>query len=322
MIVIVTNRQDYTADFLIIELQRRGADYVRFNTEDYPQHVQISWRISSNGLCGEINFPKQEVKFEDIKSVWYRRPMSPVPSSEITDTAGYEFAKSESQIAIDGLWRTLDCFWVSHPDNLRSAEHKLRQLKVAHAIGLSIESTIATNNPDDAMEFYAKHEGQIVFKPIKHGRILREDTVSLIYTNVVKPNDISLFKQVAYAPTLFQKYVPKKIEIRVTVIGKKAFAVEIHSQSNDLSIHDWRRGDTAKLHHQLHHLPTNVEKMCLDLVQSLGLEFGAIDLILTPNDEYVFLEINPNGQWAWIQQLCPEIPLRETLADLLIAPPR
>jgi glutathione synthase/RimK-type ligase-like ATP-grasp enzyme len=54
------------------------------------------------------------------------------------------------------------------------------------------------------------------------------------------------------------------------------------------------------------------------LVKKLGLEFGALDLIVTPDNEYVFVEINPNGQWAWIQQLCPEIPMRETLTDLLI----
>ncbi len=96
------------------------------------------------------------------------------------------------------------------------------------------------------------------------------------------------------------------------------FAVEIHSQEDVDSQFDWRRGETARLRHELHVLPPAVEVQCVTLVRALGLAFGAIDLILTPDGEYVFLEINPNGQWAWIQQLRPEIPLRETLAEILI----
>ena len=96
------------------------------------------------------------------------------------------------------------------------------------------------------------------------------------------------------------------------------FAVEIHSQEYEEARVDWRKGNMTHLPHQLHHLPPSIENKCTALVKKLGLAFGAIDLILTPEGKYVFLEINPNGQWAWIQQLCPDIPLRETLADLLL----
>ena len=69
--------------------------------------------------------------------------------------------------------------------------------------------------------------------------------------------------------------------------------------------------------HQYHALPSEIASQCVSLTHSLGLASGAIDLVLTPGGDYVFLEINPNGQWAWIQQLCPDIPLRESLANLL-----
>jgi glutathione synthase/RimK-type ligase-like ATP-grasp enzyme len=115
-----------------------------------------------------------------------------------------------------------------------------------------------------------------------------------------------------------QEYVPKKVELRVTVIGSKTFAVEIHSQEHMDSKHDWRRGDPLQLRHKLVSLPSDVEAHCIELVSTMGLAFSAIDLIRTPEDKYIFLEINPNGQWAWIQQVLPEVPLRETLADLLI----
>lgn len=319
MIIIVTNRQDHTADFLILELQRRQVDYVRFNTEDFPQHVQVVWQIDDTGLSGCFSFPKAQVDFKDIRSVWYRRPVPPMPSADIDDPVAYEFALAESQASLNGIWRSLDCFWVSHPDNLRKAEFKLYQLKVAAQVGFQLWPTMVTNSPETAQAFYHDQDGRVVYKPLRRGRLVRGESVSLIYTNPIGPCEAESLGRVMYAPSLFQKYVPKHVEIRVTGIGNKVFAVEIHSQDRADSRHDWRRGDTAHLRHGLHLLRFDVESKCVALVRALGLAFGAIDLILTPEGEYVFLEINPNGQWAWIQQLCPEIPLRETLADLLIS---
>jgi glutathione synthase/RimK-type ligase-like ATP-grasp enzyme len=103
------------------------------------------------------------------------------------------------------------------------------------------------------------------------------------------------------------------------VIGKRVFAVAIDSQSQKEARHDWRRSEVQQLPHSPFTLPVDIESKCVDLVEALGLAFGAIDLVLTPEGEFVFLEINPNGQWAWIQQVCPTMPLREALADLLIA---
>ena len=50
-------------------------------------------------------------------------------------------------------------------------------------------------------------------------------------------------------------------------------------------------------------LPERVSEACRDLVQRLGLAFGAIDLLQTTSEEYVFLEVNPNGQWHWLEQI-------------------
>lgn len=318
MIIIVTNRQDYTADFLILELQRRDAEYVRFNTEDFPESVRVVWQAGATGVLGHFSLPSGRLDFSDVRSVWYRRPVPPVPSAEIDDRVAYEFAVAESEAAIHGVWRTLDCFWVSHPDNLREAESKPYQLKVAKNVGFNVWPTILTNSPEAAKAFYHNQDGEVIYKPLRRGRLVRDEVVSLVYTNPVSPSHAEEFERVAHAPCLFQRYVPKQVEVRVTVIGTQAFGTEIHSQDVATSQHDWRRGETALLDHRPHELPVDVESQCVSLVSALGLAFGAIDLILTPEGEYVFLEINPNGQWAWIQQLCPEVALRETLADLLI----
>jgi glutathione synthase/RimK-type ligase-like ATP-grasp enzyme len=317
MILIVTNRQDQTADFLILELKSRKADYIRFNTEDFPQNVSITWKMNKGLIDGYLNFPKRHIGFNEIASVWYRRPVSPVPASEIKEKEAQCFIVDESRTALEGLWRTLTCFWVSDPDKIRIAENKLYQLKIAAQVGLDVWPTLVTNDAFAASDFYQECRGDVIYKPLQRGRLLRGKRQSFIFTSMIGPDALGDFENIRYASCLLQKYIHKEAELRVTVFGGRVFTVAIDSQNTPDAIHDWRRAQTSLVHHP-YKLPLEVEDKCRRLVKKLGLEFGALDLIVTPENRYVFVEINPNGQWAWIQQLCPEIPMRETLVDLLI----
>src|SRR5689334_11324176 len=145
MILIVTNRQDQTADFLILELKNRKADYVRFNTEDFPKIVSLNWGIKNGLIDGYITFPKRRVHLNEITSIWYRRPVSPVPDSKLVEQEVKDFVIEESRTALEGLWRTLTCFWVSNPDNIRVAENKLYQLAIASQEGFITWPTTVTN---------------------------------------------------------------------------------------------------------------------------------------------------------------------------------
>jgi glutathione synthase/RimK-type ligase-like ATP-grasp enzyme len=107
------------------------------------------------------------------------------------------------------------------------------------------------------------------------------------------------------------------VEIRATIVGNRVFAAEIHSQNSPKTRDDWRRYDFDNTPHLPHQLPLDMEQKCVDLVRHLNLNFGAIDLILTPQGEYVFLEINPNGQWGWIEELTG-LPICAAIVDLLV----
>ena len=316
LILVVTNRDDHTADYLLLELQRRGTRYFRLNTEDLPQHVAIEVHATRTASLGAIHSRSASVPLEHITSVWYRRPALPIPARTITDHAAIEFAAAESQAAIDGLLSILDVFWVSHPHLIRRAEHKLLQLHTARRLGFSVPDTIVTNRPETAERFLEAHD-VVVYKPLRRGRIVSADGTQLIFTNIISKDSRSSLDSVALAPSLLQEYIPKQFEVRVTIIGTHCFAVAIHSQESEETSTDWRRGDPNTLRHDIHNLPEAIQRRCTQLVGEFGLAFGAIDLIVTPDGDHVFLEINPNGQWAWLQQLCPELPLRETLADLL-----
>ncbi|NJR75066.1 MAG: hypothetical protein HC773_18390 [Scytonema sp. CRU_2_7] len=119
-------------------------------------------------------------------------------------------------------------------------------------------------------------------------------------------------------PNDFQAYIPKRLELRITVVGQQVFAAEIHSQETNHTRYDWRRYDHHKTPYFPHELPPEVEQRCVQLVEKLGLCYGAIDMILTPDGRYVFLEINPNGQYLWIE-LATGLPISDAICDLLIS---
>src|SRR6185312_12158775 len=105
-------------------------------------------------------------------------------------------------------------------------------------------------------------------------------------------------------------------ELRITVVGRQVFAAEIHSQHSNHTRHDWRRYDRYATPYFRHELPGALQRRCIALVERMGLCYGAIDMVLTPDGRYVFLEINPNGQYLWIEQ-ATGLPISDAICDLL-----
>jgi len=126
----------------------------------------------------------------------------------------------------------------------------------------------------------------------------------MIYTTKIERQDLEKINDIHYAPCMFQEYVPKKTEFRVTIIGDIINSAEIFSQKSTKTMHDWRKYDNfdKTLYHTAK-LPNTIEEQLLKLMKKMGLKFGGVDLIRTPSDDFIFLEVNPNGRWWWIQEL-------------------
>ena len=112
--------------------------------------------------------------------------------------------------------------------------------------------------------------------------------------------DLACDEALKAAPVIYQRHLEKLWDIRVTIVGESIYAAAIHSQETASARVDWRRAD-VELEHKKHVLPDDIAKACRRLMKVLNLRFGAIDFVLTPDGQYVFLEINPNGQWLWIE---------------------
>lgn len=288
MILIITHRTDYTADFVVHKLNRRNLPYIRFNCEDI---LSYDYTIKFNS-----NFDYSILGQTTFQSVWFRRTKLP-PLDGLTGSDRI-YILNEIDSFIKNVFSIIEAQWLSNPYSVYEAENKLLQLKFAQSIGFLIPPTIVSNSKEEIRAFYHEHGGNIIVKPLAQTRIEKKDSISFIFTNKISPINIETLEQYDLTPCIFQKCIDKQYEIRVTVVGEMVFAASVASQSDNETSIDWRR---KKLKFQNTELPKEIEKLCVQLVSAMNLRFGAIDIIKTPDNDFVFLEINPNGQWVWIE---------------------
>lgn len=299
-ILLITNKGDVTTDFIVKRLKEGNLPFYRLNTEEIGHSVQVSFDINQNQYT---LFDKQlnlQVDLTQIKSVYFRRPEIRRHTQDISLAEG-NFIQSELQSCLEGLYKILNnAYWINNVFAIRNAENKIYQLLIAKDLGFNIPHSIITNHSDSALKFYKVNNSNCIIKPLKSGLVQYGNEEGVIFTNKIDLNSANV-DRVEGCPVYLQKLITKKGDIRVTVIGDKIFSAFIHSQESKESKIDWRRVNHP-LKHSAIQLPANLENKCLALTKQLSLKFAAIDFILGNDGNYTFLEINPNGQWAWIER--------------------
>jgi len=204
---------------------------------------------------------------------------------------------------------------VSHPEAIRRASSKPLQLRDARSLGFDVPDTVLTNDRHELESLWQRSSGGVICKALTDGCVRTAGKQALLFTTKIDNDQVATLGP---EPHLFQALVPKLYDVRVTVIGDEVFATRIDSQTRPDGRVDWRRADGPALEHFPERLPDELAGRCLKLLQGYGLRFGAVDLAKRPDGGYSFFELNPNGQWAWIEQRT-SVPLRARLADLLTA---
>jgi glutathione synthase/RimK-type ligase-like ATP-grasp enzyme len=319
MILILTEAADPHADHVAALLRRRGAAVFRFDPAAFPTRAAVVLSYHPTGLAEtRLESEGVSVDLRSLSAVWYRRPQVPVPHDDVTDPTTRAYLAEECKTVLNDLWHALDCPTVPAPPAvIRRAELKAAQLATAGRLGFELPPTLITTDPAAFRAFYRQHGGNVISK--LPSSMLYQHTGSTFnrYTQVVSTREVACASALRRAPVIFQAYVPKRLELRVTVVGAAVFAAEIHSQHTRRTRHDWRRYDHYETPVRPHTLPDGVAGLCRRLVAALGLSYGAIDLVLTPDGRYVFLEINPNGQYLWIEE-ATGLPISDALCDLFV----
>lgn len=322
---MLTTPDDAAASRVERKLRERGADVLRVNDNPFPARVGITLSCSSSEpLRHVLHVDGARVALDDITAAWDRFPSGAVPAPEIAESALRHYIEGEADHYRDDAWGALDCCWVpARRPVIRRANQKATQLDVARQLGLEIPPTLMTNDPEEFYEFYRRHDGQIISKPVNKRAVPLDGAARHFWVTRVEPvsrRDVGYANTIRYSPVIFQAYVPKRLELRITVVGERIFPVEIDSQRTNRTKHDWRHYDLAHTPHRPHELPDDVTRRILRLMAHFEICLCAVDMVLTPDGRYVFLEINPTPQYDWIE-LLTRLPISDAICDLLLTGP-
>ncbi len=313
MILLTTNERDLTSDYIILELERRNLPFFRLNSEKL-SGMKVSFRPELGEDSWVIETDDVEIKFAEVKAAYFRRPGTPTAPASVTQVASARYCETEWGAVLTSGLNSLGDRWLNSPLTIMAAENKPRQLALALECGFKIPSTLITNNHLYAREFTSKNPS--IAKPIREALLDDVENERVIFTNRISEITNADIDAITVVPIILQSEITKKSDIRATVIGENVYAAEILSQTLNDTKTDWRRGSHADLTHHIHQLPNDIENQCVQIVKSLGLRFGAVDLVLDLSGAYWFLEINPNGQWAWIESRTGH-PLSSAIVDEL-----
>jgi glutathione synthase/RimK-type ligase-like ATP-grasp enzyme len=325
-VLIVTNREDLHADIVAARLFDAGAAPFRLDLDAFPDRFALTLRFDGRRWDGTIadRATGDEIAPADVGAVWMRKKgrfdfgASPLAAQERA------FAEAEMDQVLFGLLYSLDCFWMSHPRAVRGAVWKNEQLLRAARMGFVVPQSLVTNSREGAERFWRDSAGGTVFKALSSMSLAADEVgpgeriAPPLPTTPIAAADAELFEAVEALPSFFQHRVAKSCEVRATVIGERVFAARIHSQDDPRTREDYRDFSVG-IRYEAERLPAEVERRCLDFVHSYGLSFGAIDLIVTPDGDHVFLENNPVGQFLFVEQLVPELDMTGAVAACLAA---
>ncbi|MBV8142113.1 MAG: hypothetical protein JOZ60_08725 [Verrucomicrobia bacterium] len=317
-IVLITDLEDdLHAKVLKSELLKRGERVVCLDPKQVAKG-RLSFDITQVSAQASILAEgADEISTKRIKSALYRRPKS-IVEDERVDQDYRALAREEWSHGVEALWRIThdECYWVSNPLNIRAADSKPYQLKVATEIGFDIPRTLISNDHKKLREFY--RGAPFIVKKLRSHGIVSENKVALFVSKLFEsPDEIQEF-ELSLCPMIFQDFIDKSFDLRVIVVRDQAFAVRIDSQQQENTRVDYRvvQAKLLQIPHQIYELPGVLAQMCLKMIKVLGLRFGAFDFAVDHCGKYWFLELNPNGQWMWLQILTG-VPIAEALCDLL-----
>lgn len=320
MILVLTGPKDGHAAHVcaMLAADQQAPAHVRLDPKELPTAARLSFELNAGrGRTLRLARGGVDLDLDRVSTVWFRRPQLPSASTQLRNEKVRSFVAQETADFLADVYRCLDVDWFpAAPHVIAAASHRLYQLQTAARLGLEVPDTLVTNAPRDAMAFYRAHAGQIASKPLSRPKGDDGASEFVSYNQLVSNRELVHFQTVSTCPSLFQRYIEKRTELRVTVVDGQIFAAELSSQATNRTKHDWRRYDQGRTPHHTVTLPPAVADRCVAITTALGLRYGAIDLIRTPDDRYVFLEINPNGQYLWIE-LETGLPISRAICQAL-----
>ncbi|QIS04725.1 hypothetical protein F5X71_22480 [Nocardia brasiliensis] len=303
-VLIVSESDDLHATAMAATLREfHGLSAIQLDLRDFPRESG-SFRLDRYGTARSVS---HLIGLDDVRSVWWRRPHPTQPPAGVR-VSDNDFRQAECDGFIQGLLWSIPAHWVNDPGADRTAARKIVQLETALRAGFAVPETLITNDPDEARSFAESRPGPVVYKRTGTSR------AEFAETRIITEQDYDRLTGIRAAPTTFQDYVDAECDLRVVWVDGVEWTVRIDSQAGVGRVDS--RLDTS-VDFVPEHLPASVSKSLATLMGALGLSFGVLDIRLGLDGEYYFLEVNPQGQFAYLE-IKTGLPIFRSLANLLV----
>lgn len=317
-VLFLTHSKDSYVPQLIDKcLAKKGLKMVRMNTDSYPLNIALTAFQSNEVVSGELTVDGVTYQLNEFCAVYFRKNMQANLTSELAGDILKQATKEASAAKNAILYALESVFWIDYPFDIQRAENKQLQLLLAKQVGLIIPNSLLSNDPKNVERFYHQEQGHIISKMLTPLTNFMQSASSFVYTSKVKEEHLSQLESLNLCPMQFQQEIEKSYELRVIYVDAKFFTGKISTTAiTDSNKPDWRRANSNNFSWQEYQLPEVICDQITQLMHRLSLKFGAIDLIKSINNEYVFLEVNPCGEWGMLQQSL-DLPIAENIAECI-----
>jgi glutathione synthase/RimK-type ligase-like ATP-grasp enzyme len=319
--LIPTKPDDTHALFVKLALEQLNHQAVLWYTADYPECQTHAFSLNEDRVMWEANGLDFHVDHRNqFDVVWLRRPRKPLMPSYLHQD-DLQNAENENLEFFKTFWQVIapDAYWINPVSKIRAATSKLVQLKTAREVGMNVPDSLFTNDPEKIRKFIQRYSaGGVIYKPIYPVYWFDEDYVRLTYTNDISEAILPSNPVLQATPGIYQKKIEKAFELRVTYFGEYYLAAKLYSQEHPMAKNDWRTVSCMEMKIEPYTLPPRVDFLCRKFMKKMGLVFGSFDLIVTPHNETIFLELNEQGQFLWVEEVNPDIKMLDAFTSFII----
>ena len=293
--LIVSSSYDYSTDLVCCRLAERKASYYRLNRDEFKKH-DLCMDLQKQMLLIRVDELEFYAEFDDLKGIYFRAPVFLRTQSKKILSLDEQLEKNQWSSFIRNLTVFQSAVWINYPVDIYKAENKMLQLCLAHKSGLNIPETYLTNT-----QKYIFSNNEYVVKSLDTALFYdyENEKEMFTYSNIISSNELEGYS-LGQAPVIIQEALEPKIDCRITYIDGKMFPVQILYGTNGLR-GDWRYKKEG-LNYKSFVLPENIKTNIRTLMQALNLKFGGIDFVIC-KDKYFFIEVNPTGEWGWLETM-------------------
>lgn len=308
--LISTEPDDAESILVKLSLEERGHQVRLLFTADLPTRQKNSVYINNGGYQWKSTDKYNAYYDHEYDAVWWKRPRKPYLQKDSVHPDDIKFVTRENCLFYESIISNLapNAWWINSRESASRASSKLLQLNVARACGMIIPATLCSNDPGDIRQFLLRHEAEgVIYKPLCPAYWFEEEQVKIAGASTISFLELPDNKLLQLSPGIYQKEIRKKYEIKVVCFGDYLVAARLNNVSSD--------GVKST---EPYMLPFELENKIRHVMRELGLVFACFQFIASMDDQYIFLDIQEQGQFLWIEECNSGFRMLDIFTNFLI----